>query len=89
MIFLENLRSKLESYKPKIKELSEVFDIENSKERVEVLHNKAAEPGFWDDLENSQKVLQETENAVRIMESYEERGSFFVQLARALAERIS
>ena len=60
MIFLENLRSKLESYKPKINELAEVFDIENSKERVEELHNKAAEPGFWDDLETSQKVLQET-----------------------------
>ncbi len=60
MVFLENLRSKLESYKPKIKELAEVFDIENSKERVEELHNKAAEPGFWDDLETSQKVLQET-----------------------------
>ena len=60
MVFLENLRSKLESYKPKINELAEVFDIENSKERVEELHNKAAEPGFWDDLETSQKVLQET-----------------------------
>ncbi len=45
MIFLENLRSQLESYKPKIKELAEVFDIENSKERVEELHNKAAEIG--------------------------------------------
>ncbi|MBQ7186885.1 MAG: peptide chain release factor 2 [Ruminococcus sp.] len=70
MIFLENLRSKLESYKPKIKELSEVFDIENSKERVEELHNKAAEPGFWDDLENSQKVLQETRTLEDRLEKY-------------------
>ena len=70
MIFLENLRSKLESYKPKIKELSEVFDIENSKERVEELHNKAAEPGFWDDLENSQKVLQETRTLESRLEKY-------------------
>ena len=70
MIFLENLRSKLESYKPKIKELSEVFDIENSKERVEELHNKAAEPGFWDDLENSQKVLQETRTLEGRLEKY-------------------
>ena len=71
MIFLENLRSKLESYKPKIKELAEVFDIENSKERVEELHNKAAEPGFWDDLENSQKVLQETRTLEARLEKYD------------------
>ncbi|MBR4555795.1 MAG: peptide chain release factor 2 [Ruminococcus sp.] len=70
MIFLENLRSKLESYKPKIRELAEVFDIENSKERVEELHNKAAEPGFWDDLENSQKVLQETRTLEARLEKY-------------------
>lgn len=70
MIFLENLRSKLESYKPKIAELAEVFDIENSKERVEELHNKAAEPGFWDDLENSQKVLQETRTLEGRLEKY-------------------
>ncbi|MBR1765080.1 MAG: peptide chain release factor 2 [Ruminococcus sp.] len=71
MIFLENLRSRLESYKPKIKELSEVFDIENSKERVEELHNKAAEPGFWDDLETSQKVLQETRTLEGRLEKYD------------------
>lgn len=70
MVFLENLRSKLESYKPKIKELAEVFDIENSKERVEELHNKAAEPGFWDDLETSQKVLQETRTLEGRLEKY-------------------
>ncbi|MBR1393779.1 MAG: peptide chain release factor 2 [Ruminococcus sp.] len=70
MIFLENLRSKLESYKPKIAELAEVFDIENSRERVEELHNKAAEPGFWDDLENSQKVLQETRTLEGRLEKY-------------------
>jgi len=77
MIFLENLRSKLESYKPKIKELAEVFDIENSKERVEELHNKAAEPGFWDDLETSQKVLQET----RTLESRLEKHAKLTQSA--------
>ncbi|MBR4622589.1 MAG: peptide chain release factor 2 [Ruminococcus sp.] len=71
MIFLENLRSQLESYKPKIKELAEVFDIENSKERVEELHNKAAEPGFWDDLETSQKVLQETRTLEGRLEKYD------------------
>ena len=70
MVFLENLKSQLESYQPKIKELYEVFDIENSKERILELQEKASEPGFWDDLENSQKVLQETRSLESSIEKY-------------------
>lgn len=70
MVFLENLKSQLEGYIPKIKELYEVFDIENSKERILELQEKAAEPGFWDDLENSQKVLQETRTLEGNIEKY-------------------
>ena len=60
MVFLENLKSELEGCRPVIDELKDVYDIEHSKERLEELREKAAEPGFWDDLENSQKVLKET-----------------------------
>ena len=70
MVFLENLRSQLDSYIPKIKELYEVFDIENSKERILELQEKAAEPGFWDDLATSQKVLQETRTLEGNIEKY-------------------
>lgn len=72
MILLDELKSKLTSYIPEIKELSEVLNIENSKIELEELRNKAAEPGFWDDLENSQKVLQKTkaiENKIASLES--------------------
>lgn len=70
MVFLENLKTQLESYRPKIEELYEVFDIENSKERILELQEKAAEPGFWDNLETSQKVLQETRNLETNIEKY-------------------
>ncbi len=70
MLFLENLQSELETYRPKIKELGEVFDIENSKERILELQEKAAEPGFWDDQETSQKVLQETRALEGRIEKY-------------------
>ena len=62
MVFLENLKSELEALRPIIKELHDVYDIERSQERIAELHEKAAEPNFWDDMENSQKVLQETRN---------------------------
>lgn len=79
MLFLENLKSTLESYRPKIKELHDVFDIENSKERVLELQEKAAEPGFWDDPAKSQPTLKETrllesriENYAKLISSYED-----------------
>ena len=77
MVFLENLRTELESYRPKIKELYEVFDIENSRERILELQEKAAEPGFWDDLEKSQRVLQETRNLESNIEKYSKIKSSF------------
>ena len=77
MIFLENLKSELEACKPVIKELHDVYNIENSMERIEELHEKAAEPGFWDDMEKSQKVLQET----RQLEGRIEKYKGFVQSA--------
>ena len=71
MVFLENLRSELESYKPKIQELHDVYDIENSRERILELREKAAEPGFWDDPEKSQPVLKETRTLEGHIEKYE------------------
>ena len=77
MVFLENLKSQLESFRPKIKELHDVFDIENSKERILELQEKAAEPGFWDDPEKSQPVLKETRTLEGHIEKYEKITSAF------------
>lgn len=77
MVFLENLKSELESYRPKIKELHDVFNIENSRERILELQEKAAEPGFWDDPEKSQPVLKETRTLEGHIEKYEKITSAF------------
>ncbi len=47
------------------------FDIARLKGEIEELEHKAAEPGFWDDLENSQKVLQKTKGLKTRVERYE------------------
>lgn len=72
MILLNELKAELNSYLPEIKELADVLNIENSRIELEELQNKAAEPGFWDDLEKSQQVLQKTksiENKIAKLES--------------------
>lgn len=67
MLLIDELSRRLNEYRPKLNELHKALNIESAKEEIEQLHNKAAEPGFWDDMEKSQKILQRTkslENAV-------------------------
>ena len=47
------------------------FDIPRLKVEIEELEQKAAEQGFWDDLENSQKILQKTKGLKTKVEKYE------------------
>ena len=47
------------------------LDIARLKVEIEELENKAAEPGFWDDMENSQKILQKTNGLKTKVERYE------------------
>ncbi len=47
------------------------FDVARLKVEIEELENKAAEPGFWDDIENSQKILQRTKGLKAKVERYE------------------
>ncbi len=77
MVFLENLKSELEGFRPKIQELHDVYDIENSKERILELRERAAEPGFWDDVEKSQPVLKETRTLESHIEKYEKMTQTF------------
>jgi len=47
------------------------FDLARARGEIEELEQKAAEPGFWDDLENSQRVLQKTKNLKSKLERHE------------------
>lgn len=48
-----------------------LFDVARLKVDIEELEQKAAEPGFWDDLENSQKILQKTKGLKNKVEKFE------------------
>jgi len=47
-----------------------LFDIPGKNREIEELEQKASEPGFWDDMENSQKILQKTKNLKDKVEGY-------------------
>lgn len=58
MLLIDELNGRLSEYLPKLRELHSVLNIEAAKEEIEQLHNKAAEPGFWDDMDKSQRYFK-------------------------------
>lgn len=68
MLLIDELKQRLSEYTPKLRELHSVLSIDAAKEEIEQLHLKASEPGFWDDTERSQKVLQRTKSLENTVE---------------------
>ena len=57
---LDAVRLELPGYAEPLKELVKSLDIENKKHRVQELEMLMQEPGFWDDTEKAQKLMQES-----------------------------
>lgn len=73
MIFLvqfEELRLELERLKPDIDDLADALGLKAMESEIEQLEHRAAEPGFWDNMENSQKILQRTSALKNKVEGY-------------------
>ena len=70
LIEFEEYRQKLHDLKPSIEDLGQAYDLEHAAEEVEELENHASEPGFWDDMEKSQKILQRTKALKDKIEGY-------------------
>ena len=58
MVEFEELRLRLLDSEKPIGNLKEALAIDSLKAEVEVLEKESAAPDFWDDMENSQKVMQ-------------------------------
>ena len=58
MVEFEELRLRLLDSEKPIENLKEALAIDSLKAEVEVLEKERAAPDFWDDMENSQKVMQ-------------------------------
>ncbi len=58
MLQFEELRLRLENTLPKIEALSEAIGLKAMEKELAELDMRAAEPGFWDNMENAQKITQ-------------------------------
>ncbi len=71
MLQFEELKLSLEAMKPDIDDLASALGLSQMKSEIQQLENRAAEPGFWDDMDTSQKILQRTANLKAKVEKYE------------------
>lgn len=66
----ENLRI-LNSLINKLNSLEEALNIKALKEELSKLNEQISDPNFWDDMENSSKVLAKSKNVERKIKSFE------------------
>ncbi|HIU49397.1 MAG TPA: peptide chain release factor 2 [Candidatus Limousia pullorum] len=71
MLQFEELKLELEGLKPEIDDLADALGLKSIMSEIEQLEHRAAEPGFWDDMEKSQKILQRTSNLKTKVEEFE------------------
>ena len=57
MLQFEEYKVKLNNLKPQLEELYESLGLERAKREVEELEIKSSQPGFWDNPEESQKIV--------------------------------
>ncbi|MBR6671071.1 MAG: PCRF domain-containing protein, partial [Ruminococcus sp.] len=71
MVILDDLRVEMVNYRDEMKELADVLNLKAAAEELEKLRVEISADGFWDDLENSQKVLQKSKALENKINDYE------------------
>ena len=71
MIILDEYKVKIANLKKDIEELGRALGISSLRDRVAEIEKITAVPGFWDDMENSQKILVEQKQIKDKIEKYE------------------
>ncbi len=77
MLQFEELKLRLEGSRADIDDYADALGLSNMKSQIQQLENRATEPGFWDDLENSQKVLKQTSDLKAKVEKYEKLDTMY------------
>jgi len=71
MLEFEQLKLRLVANEGEIRDLKDALGYERLKREIEELETKASMPGFWDDIEKSQKTVQYTGKLKNTVESYD------------------
>ena len=85
MLQFDEVRLQLEGLEPEIKDLAEALGLKAMENEAAELDMKASEPGFWDDAQRSQKILQRSSYLKNKIAAYEKLQSSYED-ALALVE---
>ena len=80
MLEFEQLALRLSGSEAELRDLKSALGYDSLKREIEELETKASAPDFWDDMENSQKILQKTGKLKNTVESYDNLCSSFEDL---------
>lgn len=80
MLEFEQLGLRLSGSETELRDLKSALGYDSLCREIEELEAKASAPGFWDDLENSQKILQKTGKLKNTVENYNNLCSSFEDL---------
>ena len=84
MIIIEEYKQKFNDFKKDLETLERALKIADLRVRIEEDEALTAEAGFWDDIANSQKVLQVIKNNKKTVENYEKMVSAHEDLGALL-----
>ena len=85
MLQFEEQKQRLSEYRDGMKELRDALNYDVTVDTIKGLEEQAAKEGFWDDLENSQKVLKETSRLKDIISKYDTLNNDFNDLFDLIA----
>ena len=71
MLLFDELRLELIEYEKPLKDLGEALGLEKMKKEIIELEEEAGKEGFWNDIENSQKVLKRVRQLKNKIAAYE------------------
>ena len=80
MLEFEQLKLRLEANEGELRDLKEALGYDRLRREIEELETKASAPGFWDDMESSQKILQRTGKLKNTAETYDKLCSLYDDL---------
>ena len=80
MIEFEDYKVKIHGLKPTLDTLRGALKLEDAKKEADELEAQSAQDGFWNDIENSQKVLQRIKHLKHKCEKYDKLASQYEDL---------
>lgn len=80
MLEFEQLKLRLTANEAELRDLKDALGYDSLVREIEELETKASAPGFWDDLETSQKVTQRTGKLKNTVEAYDKNCALYEDL---------